>query len=100
MMKKTARRPKKQDEVKYAAQESKTAAEVQKQQPAGQAQSQEADEDARRIAESREVLKHPLSAGQQLFEAPDGYIIVGEASQPHMVDRRAGKSWKWINPRR
>lgn len=54
-----------------------------------------------KIDESREVLKHPLLPGQQLFEAPDGYIIVGDADKAHVwyQDLNDGKGGM-INPRR
>lgn len=56
---------------------------------------------AERIAESREALKHPLAPGMKFFEAPDGYIIVGEANRDH-VPYRYGNNGKGmsINPRR
>jgi len=50
-----------------------------------------------RIAESREVLKHPLEEGQEFFEAPDGFIIVGEKGRGR-VFYRAGNMY--INPMR
>lgn len=53
------------------------------------------------ITESREALNHPLQVGQSFFEAPDGYIIVGDEKQDR-VFYRAGNGGKgyWINKRR
>jgi hypothetical protein len=53
------------------------------------------------IEESRKVLEHPLSPGQRFFEAPDGYIIVGEADAQKIL-YRAGNDGKgmYINPMR
>lgn len=57
--------------------------------------------DVDRIAESRKALEHPLSPGQQFFEAPDGEILIGEADKTHLWSRRAnGGKGGWINPRR
>ena len=55
----------------------------------------------RAIEESRKVLEHPLSPGQRFFEAPDGYIIVGEADAQKIL-YRAGNDGKgmYINPMR
>jgi translation initiation factor IF-2 len=57
-------------------------------------------EDQKRIAESRESLKHPAGPNQKFFEAPDGFIIVAESDRDHVPERRPGKPWKVINPRR
>jgi hypothetical protein len=55
----------------------------------------------KRIAESREALKHPPEPGQAFFEAPDGYVIVGEADRAHVWYRYGnGGQGMWINPRR
>lgn len=53
------------------------------------------------IEESRKSLEHPLQVGQAFFEAPDGYIIVGDEKQDR-VFYRAGNGGKgyWINKRR
>lgn len=53
------------------------------------------------ISESRKALDHGLEPNQAFFEAPDGFIIVGEASMGKMY-YRAGNGGKgmWINPRR
>jgi hypothetical protein len=40
------------------------------------------------VAESRKALLQPLGAGQAFFEAPDGYIVVGEADRPHAIYRQ------------
>lgn len=55
----------------------------------------------RRILDSREALKHPLPADQAFFEAPDGFIMVGEKSHDRAFYRQGnhGKGM-WINPRR
>lgn len=55
---------------------------------------------ARRIIESREALKHPAPPGQKFFEAPDGYIVVAEQDRDHVPERRPGKAWGLLNPRR
>lgn len=54
----------------------------------------------KRIAESREALKHPCPAGQQFFEAPDGFIIMGEAKHHHVTYRMGNGKTMLINPRR
>ncbi len=54
----------------------------------------------KKIAESREALKHPLPVGQQFFEAPDGYIVVGEADKAHAQYRMIDGKIMTINPRR
>jgi hypothetical protein len=56
---------------------------------------------AERIAESREALKHDLSPGQAFFEAPDGFIIVGDADRDHVLYRQGnnGQGMR-INKRR
>lgn len=43
----------------------------------------------------------PLGPGQQYFEAPDGTVLIGEDTNPHMW-YRAGNNGKgmWINPKR
>ena len=43
----------------------------------------------------------PLGPGQKYFEAPDGTVLIGEDSNPHMW-YRAGNDGKgmWINPKR
>jgi hypothetical protein len=43
----------------------------------------------------------PLGPGQKYFEAPDGTVLIGEDTNPHMW-YRAGNDGKgmWINPRR
>jgi len=53
------------------------------------------------LEESREALKHPLSAGQVFFESPEGFIIVAEAGKTEVWCRHAnnGKGML-INPRR
>lgn len=50
------------------------------------------------IEKSREVLKHPLAPGQAFFEAPDGFVVVGEESKDRAF-YRAGNNGKglWIN---
>lgn len=50
------------------------------------------------IEKSREVLKHQLAPGQAFFEAPDGFVIVGEESKDRAF-YRAGNNGKglWIN---
>ncbi len=53
-----------------------------------------------RIAESREALKSPLPAGQKFFEAPDGWIGIGEESQTYMFYTPDGGHEIRINPRR
>lgn len=57
-------------------------------------------EQERRIAESREALAHPLAAGQQFFEAPDGFVIVAEAGRAHVLYRPLHGKEMLINPRR
>ena len=56
---------------------------------------------AERIADSRKALKQPLPAGSKFFEAPDGYIIVGDAKRDY-VHYRYGNDGKGmlINPKR
>lgn len=54
----------------------------------------------RRINESRESLKHPLPWNQKFFEAPDGYIVVGEADRSHVLYRQSNGKNIWINPKR
>lgn len=43
----------------------------------------------------------PLGPGQRYFEAPDGTVLIGEDTNPHMW-YRAGNNGKgmWINPKR
>ena len=43
----------------------------------------------------------PLGPGQRYFEAPDGTVLIGEDTNPHMW-YRAGNEGKgqWINPKR
>ena len=54
-----------------------------------------------RIAESRKALEYPLDAGQQFFEAPDGFIIVAEADRQHVMYRQGnGGKGMMINQRR
>lgn len=57
--------------------------------------------DAERIAESRRALDQKLAPGQCFFEAPDGYVMIGEADRPHAWYREGnGGHGCWINPRR
>lgn len=53
------------------------------------------------IEESRKVLEHPLPPGQKFFEAPNGFIMVGEAGMGRIL-YRAGNNGKgmYINPKR
>ncbi len=57
--------------------------------------------EAGQIAESRKALEHPLEKGQKFFESPEGFIVVGEASQEDVWCRKAngGKGMR-INARR
>lgn len=43
----------------------------------------------------------PLGPGQRYFEAPDGTVLIGEDTNPHMW-YRAGNNGNgmWINPKR
>lgn len=53
------------------------------------------------IADSRKALAAPLMAGQRLFESPEGFVMVGEASEDRMWCRWANKGkGAWINPYR
>lgn len=47
------------------------------------------------------VKLEPLGPGQQYFEAPDGTVLIGEATNTHMWYRKGnnGKG-QWINPKR
>lgn len=56
--------------------------------------------EAARIASSRKALEHPLPVGQQFFEAPDGFIIIGEADKHHIPYRQPNGKTININPRR
>ena len=53
------------------------------------------------VAESRKQLLIPLQPGQAYFEAPDGFIIIGEADRPWALYRQGndGKGMR-INQRR
>lgn len=50
-----------------------------------------------RIKESRKILAGACPTGMRFFEAPDGFVIVAEASN-EQVWYSHGKMW--INPRR
>ena len=57
--------------------------------------------EAERIAESRQALKQPLAPGMAFFESPEGYIIVAEATNAHVLCRPAnGGKGMLINPKR
>lgn len=42
---------------------------------------------AQQIVESRKALSHPLPPGMAFFEAPDGYILMGEDTKDHILLR-------------
>ena len=56
------------------------------------------------IKSSREVIGKPCLPGQKLFEAPNGYVMVGEAGADRVFCRYAEKEpgvmGNWINPMR
>lgn len=53
------------------------------------------------VEESRTVLEHPLDPGQQFFESPEGFIVIGEKDRGRVWCRAAndGKGM-WVNPMR
>ena len=54
-----------------------------------------------RIALSRKLLKEPIPAGLKLFEAPDGYVMMGEAKETQAWYRMGnGGKGMWINEHR
>lgn len=55
---------------------------------------------SQRIKESREILKHPVPEGMVVFEAPDGFCMLGEADKPHMRYKTEDGKSMLINPRR
>jgi hypothetical protein len=50
-----------------------------------------ASDEASRIAESREALKHPLPFGNKFFESPEGYIVIAESDRADVWCRYANK---------
>jgi hypothetical protein len=53
------------------------------------------------IEDSRLALKQPLGEGQQYFESPEGFIVVGEKNRGRVWCRQANLgSGMWINPMR
>ena len=53
------------------------------------------------VEESRKSLNQTLDPGQAFFEAPDGFIMVGESTADRMFYRAGnGGQGYWINKRR
>lgn len=61
---------------------------------------EEKKEEPKKAVPVKPILE-PLGVGQAYFEAPDGTILIGESSKPHLW-YRAGNDGKgmWINPKR
>ncbi|MDE2102014.1 MAG: hypothetical protein KGL39_32510 [Patescibacteria group bacterium] len=63
----------------------------------------ELSRDEQLIHESRKILLNPVPAGMRIFEAPNGYCMLGEAKKQEVLCRhfsKKGDSGIWIKPRR
>lgn len=55
----------------------------------------------KKLAESRKVLDIPLTASQEFYESPEGFIVIGEKGRGRVWCREANNfKGMWINPRR